>query len=85
MSIPLLLSHSPHVWILIRFYLSSLNMSLLLHATLGTSGTHLEYHHCGSSILRIETRELLVLFKSEFQMAVVSCTVALEVGLKQQV
>lgn len=29
--------------------------------------------------------ELLVLLKSEFQMAVVSCTVALEVGLKQQV
>lgn len=63
----------------------SLNVSLLLHTTLGTSDTHHEYHHRNSSIFRIETRELLVLLKSEFQMAVVSCTVALEVGLKQQV
>lgn len=57
----------------------------LLHTTLITSDNHVEYHHRISSIYWIETRDLLVLLKSEFQVAVVSCTVALEVGLKQQV
>lgn len=62
-----------------------LNMSLLLHTALDTSDTHLGYHRRRLSIFRTETRELLVLLKSEFQMAVVSTSVALEVGLKQQV
>lgn len=66
-----------------------LDTSLLLQTTLGTSDIHLEYHHHISSFFFfffwIETRELLVLLKSEFQMAVVSCTVALEVVLKQRV
>lgn len=86
--------HSPHLKILMCFTSSlrpppplvcSLNMSLLLHTALGTSDTHLGYHRRRLSIFRTETRELLVLLKSEFQMAVVSTSVALEVGLKQQV